>query len=47
VQKAKNKEMKTILTKEEYEKYQQMMDEMKAAAREKFRNRSGGNGSGF
>lgn len=43
VQKDKSREMKEILTKDEYKKYEQMMEEMKAGAKEMFRNRNNEN----
>lgn len=39
VQKEKNKEIKTILNKEQYKNYEQMMDEMKKQMKDSYRNR--------
>lgn len=38
-QKDKSKEMKAILTKDQYKKYEEMMDEMKQKAREEYMDR--------
>ncbi|MBS1665206.1 MAG: hypothetical protein JST68_29440 [Bacteroidetes bacterium] len=39
-QKSKNKEMKAILDKDQYKKYEEMVEEMKEKTREQYKNRS-------